>query len=51
MSVALLLRVLVRVYSYLGTSKKLSLGVLIGVNHACISIEFSMLFMASMHDS
>ena len=50
-SVALFLSVLVRVYSCLGTSKKLSLGVLIGVNHACISIDFSVFFIAQLRDS
>ena len=35
----------------LGTSKKLSLGVLIGMNHACISVKFSVFFITKMHDS
>ena len=30
---------------------KLSLGVLIGMNHAYISVKFSVFFIAKMHDS
>ena len=39
------------VYSCLGTTKKLSLGMLIWMNHACNSIKFSVFFIAKMHDS
>ena len=39
-SYALFLCAMVRVCSCLGTSKKLSLGVLIGVNYGCVSVKF-----------
>ena len=42
---------LVRVYSCLGTSKKLSLGVLIGVSYACVSVRFPCVFITQLHDS